>query len=145
MTNTLTTRCSAKSHDQKTFLAGTIARALAVFSVDEVVIFDDDNPPRPGRIFDDLTTDEYTATKDPSHFLAHLLSYLETPPHLRKHLFPMHPNLRTAGTLPSLDMPHHPRADEWCDYREGVVVSGDGEVCVLHIMAMGNEQELTGI
>ncbi|KAL1987718.1 hypothetical protein VTN96DRAFT_2558 [Rasamsonia emersonii] len=118
---------NAKSHDQKTFLAGTIARALAVFSVDEVVIFDDDNPPRPGRIFDDLTTDEYTATKDPSHFLAHLLSYLETPPHLRKHLFPMHPNLRTAGTLPSLDMPHHPRADEWCDYREGVVVSGDGE------------------
>ena len=34
----------------------------------------------------------------------------------------MHPNLRTAGTLPSLDMPHHLRKDEWCDYREGVVV-----------------------
>lgn len=34
----------------------------------------------------------------------------------------MHPNLRTAGTLPSLDMPHHLRATEWCPYREGVVV-----------------------
>ena len=52
----------------------------------------------------------------------HLLSYLETPPHLRKHLFPMHPNLRTAGSLPSLDMPHHLRAYEWCQYREGVTI-----------------------
>ena len=34
----------------------------------------------------------------------------------------MHPNLRTAGTLPSLDMPHHLRANEWCEYREGVTV-----------------------
>lgn len=34
----------------------------------------------------------------------------------------MHPNLRTAGTLPSLDMPHHSRAIEHCDYREGVTV-----------------------
>jgi predicted SPOUT superfamily RNA methylase MTH1 len=127
---TVTALCSAKSHDQKTFLAGMIARALAVFSVDEVVIFDDDNRPRPSRIFDDANTDEYTATKHPSHFLAHILSYVETPPYLRKYLFPMHPNLRTAGTLPSLDMPHHCRADEWCDYREGVVVSKDSEVGV---------------
>ncbi len=67
-------------------------------------------------------TDEegYTALSDPSHFLSHILSYLETPPHLRRSLFPMHPNLRTAGTLPSLDMPHHLRSHEFCPYREGV-------------------------
>lgn len=34
----------------------------------------------------------------------------------------MHPNLRSAGTLPSLDMPHHLRAHEWCQYREGVTI-----------------------
>lgn len=34
----------------------------------------------------------------------------------------MHPNLRTAGTLPSLDMPHHLRSNEWCEFREGVTV-----------------------
>lgn len=34
----------------------------------------------------------------------------------------MHPNLRTAGTLPSLDLPHHLRAEEWCPYREGVTL-----------------------
>lgn len=65
----------------------------------------------------------YTAHSDPSHFLAHLLSYLETPPYLRKHLLPMHPKLRGAGLLPSLDMPRHLQSNEWCDYREGIVLS----------------------
>jgi methyltransferase len=51
-----------------------------------------------------------------------VLSYLETPAYLRKALFTMHPNLRTAGTLPSLDMPHHLRSNEWCEFREGVTV-----------------------
>lgn len=112
---------NAKSHEQKTYLAGQIARALAVFCVDEVVIFDDEDPEvqrrRPA-----IAEHDYTAFSHPDHFLAHLLSYLETPPQLRKTLFPMHPNLRTAGTLPSLDMPHHLRANEWCEYREGVAV-----------------------
>ena len=54
----------------------------------------------------------------------HVLSYLETPPNLRKLLFPLHPDLKSAGTLPSLDMPHHLRAHEWCQYREGVTVGG---------------------
>ena len=115
---------SAQSHDQKTYLAGSIARALAVFCVDEVVIFEDEVRHHPQN---DVNDDEYTAYSDPSHFLAHVLSYLETPPHLRKYLFPMHRNLRTAGTLPSLDMPHHVRANEWCEYREGVTVADDQE------------------
>ncbi|OAP59119.1 hypothetical protein AYL99_06417 [Fonsecaea erecta] len=113
---------NAKSHDQKTFLAGQIARALAVFCVDEVVIFDDEDAEtqqqRPT-----MKDNVYTAFSHPDHFLAHLLSYLETPPHLRKTLFAMHPNLRTAGTLPSLDMPHHLRAHEWCEYREGITTT----------------------
>lgn len=111
---------NAKSHEQKTSLAGTIARALAVFCVDEVIIFNDEPPQADAQAPGE---NEYTAFTDSCHFLAHILSYLETPAYLRKSLFPMHPNLRTAGTLPSLDMPHHLRAGEWCDYREGVVVS----------------------
>ncbi|EXJ89408.1 hypothetical protein A1O3_02475 [Capronia epimyces CBS 606.96] len=112
---------NAKSHEQKTYLAGQIARALAVFCVDEVVIFDDEDAEvrrrRPA-----VAEHDYTAFSHPDHFLAHVLSYLETPPHLRRTLFPMHPNLRTAGTLPSLDMPHHLRTNEWCEYREGVAL-----------------------
>ncbi|EGE78878.1 deoxyribose-phosphate aldolase [Blastomyces dermatitidis ATCC 18188] len=118
---------NAQSHDQKTFLAGSIARALAVFCVDEVVIFDDDARQTRSKPYHNANEDEYTAYSDPSHFLAHVLSYLETPPYLRKYLFPMHRNLRTAGTLPSLDMPHHIRANEWCEYREGVTVSASEE------------------
>lgn len=121
---------SAQSHDQKTYLAGTIARALAVFCVDEIVVFQDEpvkhlNGLSQTNDLDDNDNEndtKYTAYSDPSHFLAHILSYLETPAYLRKALFTMHPNLRTAGTLPSLDMPHHLRANEWCEYREGVTV-----------------------
>ncbi|KAK3707229.1 hypothetical protein LTR37_012229 [Vermiconidia calcicola] len=106
---------NALTHEQKTALAGQIARACAVFCVDEIVIFDDGQaqtrPPEQGG---------YTAFADPDFFLYHVLSYLETPPHLRKALFPMHPDLRTAGALPSLDMPHHMRSDESCPYREGI-------------------------
>ncbi|KAK5164285.1 uncharacterized protein LTR77_009979 [Saxophila tyrrhenica] len=106
---------NAVTHDQKTALAGHIARACAVFCVDEIVVFDDGHadtraPERGG----------YTAFADPSFFLYHVLSYLETPPHLRKALFPMHPDLRTAGALPSLDMPHHMRSEDDCEYREGI-------------------------
>ena len=116
---------NAKNHDLKTYLVGQVARALAVFCVDEVVIFDDEDSStqqsRPA-----IGENEYSAFSHPCHFLAHLLSYLETPPHLRKTLFPMHPDLRTAGTLPSLDMPHHLRVNEWCEYREGVSLNSNG-------------------
>lgn len=47
---------------------------------------------------------------------------METPPYLRRALFPFHPNLKTAGALPSLDMPHHLREDERSPYREAVSV-----------------------
>ncbi|KAF1344775.1 putative RNA methyltransferase [Delphinella strobiligena] len=116
---------NCQTHEAKTALAAQIARALAVFSVDEVIIFNDgqSHPPRArGKPAYDPRDDEtgYTGYSDPDDFLYHVLSYLETPPHLRKTLFPMHPNLRTAGACSSLDMPHHLRANEWCQYREGV-------------------------
>lgn len=37
----------------------------------------------------------------------------------------MHPDLRLAGTLPSLDMPHHLRRTDWCQYREGISMPHD--------------------
>jgi len=104
-----------------------------VFCVDEVVVFSDGdvklarNHHRSQSLSNQShkTEEDYTGTSDPDHFLVHLLSYLETPPHLRRLLFPLHPNLRTAGTLPSLDLPHHLRAEEWCPYREGVTLASE--------------------
>lgn len=46
---------------------------------------------------------------------------------MRNRLFPMHPNLAMAGVLPSLDIPSHLRREEWCEYREGVVVRATRE------------------
>ena len=100
--------------------------------MDEVVIFDDGQGNLQKNGYTSHQSYEggdgsYTGYSDPNHFLMHLLSYLETPPHLRKHLFPIHPGLRTAGSLPSLDMPHHLRAYEWCQYREGVTVAANAQ------------------
>jgi predicted SPOUT superfamily RNA methylase MTH1 len=119
---------SAESHEQRTILAGQIARALAVFSVDEVVVFNDGDAslPKPNH-----QREDYTGTSDPDHFLVHLLSYLEAPPHLRKHLFPLHPNLKTAGSLPALDLPSHLQRNEWCPYREGVTIACEGGQTVI--------------
>ncbi|KAG0650204.1 methyltransferase [Hyphodiscus hymeniophilus] len=123
---------NAQSHELRTSMAGHIARALSVFCVDEVIVFSDGHAPPPSRHHHrnnsfahtpDSGDSSYTGANDPDHFLVHLLSYLETPPHLRRLLFPLHPNLRTAGTLPSLDLPHHLRSDEWCPYREGVTLA----------------------
>lgn len=106
----------------KTIVTGRIARALAIFAIDEVVVFDDSPPvsrnPHPNHA-------AYTADSDPCHFIAHLLSYVNEPPFLRKTLFPLHPNLRQTALLPSLDMPHHPNPKEWIQYREGVTVEGE--------------------
>lgn len=37
-------------------------------------------------------------------------------------MFAKHKNLEQAGLLPSMDMPHHLKREEWCRYRDGVIV-----------------------
>jgi len=107
------------TREQRTTTVGRVARAMAIFSVDEVVVFDDSPvEKRPANV----DPDAYTGDTDEGHFMEHLLTYLETPPFMRKVLFPLHPNLRSQGLLPSLDMPHHPHKDEWLPYREGLTV-----------------------
>src|SRR5437660_7565463 len=77
---------SAQSHELKTQLAGQIARALAVFCADEVVVYDDGSQPK------------HKAFQS-SSMLVHVLSYLEFPQYLRKSLFPIHDNLRSSICL----------------------------------------------
>jgi hypothetical protein len=116
---------SAGTLELKSLLAGHVARAAAVFSVDEIVVYDQAPPAwfnraEPPR--EEKASGRPKAFTDSSGFLVSLLSYLECPPHLRRRLFPLHPDLRCAGLVPSLDLPHHARQREWCQYREGVSV-----------------------
>ena len=48
-----------------------IGRALAVFCVDEVIVYNDGTTP----------TDDIGGISEPNAFLVHLLQFLETPPY----------------------------------------------------------------
>lgn len=97
---------------EKTAKIGLIGRAAAIFRVAAILIY----PDQPDQ---DQAAD--------AALIHALLSYLETPQYLRRHLFPLQPRLRYVGVLPPLRTPHHPLlrrvADlQVGDFREGVVV-----------------------
>ncbi len=94
----------------KAYKVGQIARAAAIFRVDEILIYID-------------------PLLDESEYISQLLSYLETPQYLRKYLFPIKKSLRFAGVLPPLSIPSHkPKHLKAGEVREGVVrhVAPDG-------------------
>lgn len=98
---------------EKTSKIGWIGRALAIFRVDEVIIYPDIPE-----------IDQSSDTK----FISTILSYLETPQYIRKRLFKIMPELRYVGILPPLRTPHHPTKSRKKDliineFREGVVVA----------------------
>lgn len=111
----------APSIEAAAVIAGQIARAACIFSVDEVVVYDDSAAA--GSTTNDGTITVATAT------LARLLQYIETPPWLRVALVPgasAYPELRAADALcPSLSSPHHIRGQEWKPYQEGVVMRSE--------------------
>ena len=94
-----------ESHDPKirTYKVGQIARAAAVFRVDEIVVYRAPGP-------------------DDAGFITTVLRYAETPQYLRKALFPRQEPLRYAGLVPPLRMPSHTVSAE-SEYREGIVTS----------------------
>jgi predicted SPOUT superfamily RNA methylase MTH1 len=93
----------------RAYKIGQIARAAAIFRVDEIAVYRDRRCPD-------------------SREIAALLQYAETPQYLRRNLFGRSELLRYAGVLPPLRMPHHmvtPQLSEG-QYREGVVVTHNG-------------------
>lgn len=98
---------------EKTLEIGLIARAAAIFRVNEILVFSDIAGASQNRDRNLMVT---------------LLSYAEAPQYLRKRLFKLKPELRYAGILPPLRTPHHPlerraRKLKLGEYREGAVVS----------------------
>jgi len=98
---------------EKTVKIGSLARAAAIFCVDEIIIFPD--------------LPHMSQSRD-ANLIATILSYVETPQYLRKRLFKIKPELQYAGILPPLRTPHHPLTDKMKnlkigEYREGAVAS----------------------
>ncbi|MEE6505602.1 hypothetical protein FKM82_005573 [Ascaphus truei] len=137
---------NAQSPELRTYLAGQIARACAIFCVDEIVVFDEAGEDSK-YVFTvcRVVTWKVLSACQSTHCmfccrsvegnfegvgkkgqacvqLARILQYLECPQYLRKSFFPMHPDLQFAGLLNPLDSPHHVRIDEESEYREGVVL-----------------------
>ncbi len=106
---------NAQTAELRTYLAGQIARAAAIFSVDEIVVFDDVSGQQ---------------DSEDSEQLARILQYLECPQYLRKHFFPLHKDLQYAGVLNPTDMPHHLR--QASPYEERLLkIETEAYYCVL--------------
>jgi len=108
---------------EKTAKVGFIGRAAAIFRVEEIIVYPDNQK-----------TDQ---TKDLA-FISLLLNYLETPQYLRKALFKLEPDLQYAGILPPLRTPHHPLSGKTKhlkigEYREGIVLSETKEGLLVDI------------
>jgi len=106
----------AKSLELRAYLAGQIARAVTIFSVDEVVVYSEDAT--------ECVDETYRGCikSNPNLYLARVLQYLECPQYLRRKLFKLHTDLRFAGLINPLDSPHHLKKGQESRYREGVVV-----------------------
>jgi len=119
---------NAQSRELRTYLAGQVGRALAIFNIDEVVVFDD-------RSMSEIEA-AGSAYGDPNIFLGRILQYLECPQYLRKKVFAIHPDLKYAGLLNPIDTPHHMRANEDRPFREGIVVEArpsNGKGSLVHV------------
>lgn len=92
---------------QKTVKAGSIARALAVFRVDSVHIYDT------GMLGPEKKRD--------ADLLSKIFRYLDTPQYLRKLVFPKSQSLKFAGLLPPLRIKSHPLETSISEIAEGSV------------------------
>ena len=94
---------------EKTSRVGIVARTLAIFRVDEAIIYKDSSEntfEKEGRLFQKL------------------LAFQETPQYLRRAIFTQDPELQFAGILPPLRLPSHPGVENPRNglIREGIVI-----------------------
>ena len=97
------------SKAQKTQQIGRIARAAAIFQVDEILVYLDHENRKQVRN---------------QHLITRVLEYVETPQYLRKHLFGKISELQYAGLLPPLRTPHHPLEKQSRGLKQGEIRDG---------------------
>ena len=108
---------------EKTEVLGQIARSVAIFRAEEVVIYPDQ--------------------QDESTLIKLILGYVETPQYLRKHLYRVRPELQYAGAISPLRTPHHQLESSVNDlkvgeFREGVLFDFEG----VNVVDIGVEKNI---
>ena len=93
---------------EKSVKTGFVARALAIFRIEHVILYGITNEKK---------------EKENALTLKKILEYMECPQYLKSKLFKKDPVLRYVGLLPPLRTPHHPLKHERTPYRDGVVVA----------------------
>ena len=109
---------------EKTLKIGFIGRALAIFRVEEILIYED--------------KDKDENIKYNQKLIGEILNYMATPQYLRKSVFKISPNLRYAGILPPLRTPNHPLKKSLSsvlngEIRKGLVVKSFREDSLIDI------------
>jgi len=104
---------------EKTLRIGFLFRAMAIFRVSRMIIYDED-PANP---------------EEEAELLKLICEYMSTPPYLRRRVYRIQPELRYVGLLPPLNIYTHPPSmrppsEEW-EVREALV-ERRGEVTILH-------------
>ncbi len=110
------------SLEAKTVKIGVVARYLAIFRVDRVLLY----------------MDRDSNKRD--HRLARLLlEYAVTPPHLKRRLFPLLPELRAAGLLHPLQIPSHdiPEKPTKGSRIDGIVEDCSLDECTIYLGSWG--------
>jgi predicted SPOUT superfamily RNA methylase MTH1 len=94
---------------EKTLKIGKFARAFSIFGVEKIIIYKDPIEKR----------------KNADMFLIKLiLEFLNTPPYLRKSLYPINADLSYTGLLPPIKAPHHKNKVKLKDVNMGEIRIG---------------------
>ena len=113
---------NAQTMELRTHLVGQIARAAAIYHVDEIVVFNDqlaqsikphyrsnfrkkddkeENTQESKEEKETTAENRPMPSTDPHIFMARILQYCECPQYLRRQFFGMHPDLQFAGCATS--------------------------------------------
>jgi len=99
---------------ERTRKVGYIGRAAAIFRVEDIAIYIDDDVKN-------------------AEFVKDVLAYLEVPPYLKKRLVKLNPNLRFAGVLPPLKAVHHVPHAFGLNIRDGIVIDANEIRSIIHV------------
>ncbi|MEM2512422.1 MAG: RNA methyltransferase [Ignisphaera sp.] len=104
----------SKTLRELTLKIGYIGRATAIFRVEEIMVYCDD--------------------EGDTEMIQSILQYMEVPPYLKKILVPITPQLKFAGIIPPLKTPHHVELEIFdTKFREGVIIDRREGKCLAEI------------